>query len=1092
MLVFSRLSIRLRLIILVSFAILVLVITTTGSLLLFDRFDVSIGRIYDDRMVPLKLVQAIADDYSTNVLGAIDKAKTDLIYPDEALVIFTKARNDINLNWKEFRAHQLTPAEEALVIEIEYLFADADRYLNLVENTLIDMGDENNDELHQFDGALYMVIEPIHNKIIELVNYQLETAQQERQHAAEQSDFIGYWFMVIAIIAVLAMCVIGYLVAFSIIRPLYKLRHTIEEIEQNPSLSLQSPAVSNDEIGQLASAFYRMIQLRQRNDEEMEQLTQQTQMAFSELTEQKFMLDQHAIVTITDVQSVITYANEKFSQVSGYSNEELLGQNHRIVNSGVHDREFFHQMYQTIANGKVWHGEICNRDKDGCIYWVDATIAPFMGSDGKPKSYIALRTDITERKKAEIELINAKNMAEEAVHVKSQFLASMSHEIRTPMNGVLGMLSLLQNTQLDEDQQHRLSLAQSSAQSLLRLINDILDFSKVDAGKMELEALDFNLRNLLGELAEAMGHQAQDKNLELILNMTGIEHSMVKGDPGRLRQILTNIIGNAIKFTSQGEIVVEVNLQEVNKQLWQFNCSIRDTGIGIPADKTAKLFDSFSQVDSSTTRQYGGTGLGLAIVKKLCELMGGRVSVYSEPGKGSCFDVSVQLQKSEQSQQVLPSVDMQVLQLLIVDDNATNREVLRGQLEHWGASVSEAESGSKALSICEQQLQLEGQAFFDIAFLDMQMPDMDGAELGQLLKADPRFSSMKLIMMTSMGYQGDAKHFAELGFSGYFPKPTTTSDLFEALSVVAEGGDALQHAEPLVTSHYLKTLLHNENKASAKKRQKLPENIHILLVEDNSINQMVATGILNESGLQVVIAENGLEALQKLQQASASNNPFTLVLMDCQMPEMDGYEATRQIRMGKAGAQNTDIPIIAMTANAMQGDREKCLQAGMSDYLSKPIESEQLLGKLQQWLTDDATPLKSEKISAVENLPAQQKTNSVAPVWDLESVLERLMGKKDLLKTLLEVFFDESPERLFSLQQAIDANDSEQVRFFAHTIKGVAANLSGLRLQQQAALMEAAAKEENMQQIIELMPELVEFSEQLKQRFEQYIKNPDA
>ena len=973
-------------------------------------------------------------------------------------------------------------------------------------------------------------------------------------------------------------------------------------------------SLGRDEISRLVSAFNNMILMRQRHEEEMEQLTLQTQTAFSELIEQKFVLDQHAIVTVTDVQGIITYVNEKFSQISGYRSEELLGKNHRLINSGVHSREFFRDMYKVIANGGVWHGEMCNRAKDGHLYWLDATIAPYMGENGKPKSYIAIRTDITDRKQAELELqrsealmrglfelspvgialndfstgdflqvnhslltstgysqeefikcsywditpekykdqearqleslrstgqygpyekeyihkdghhypvllngiliqdpaskkeliwsivediterkkvenelINAKNMAEEAARAKSEFLASMSHEIRTPMNGVLGMLSLLQNTQLSEDQQHRLTLAQTSAQSLLTLINGILDFSKVDAGKMELEILDFNLRSMLGELAEAMALQAQEKNLELILDTTGIEHSMVKGDPGRLRQILTNLIGNAIKFTSQGEIVIHMNMQAVSDQQWQLNCSIRDTGIGIPPEKIPKLFESFSQVDSSTTRKYGGTGLGLAIVKKLCELMGGNVSVSSEPGKGSCFEINVRLQKSEQSQQVLPSVDMQLLNLLVVDDNTTNREVLCSQLQHWGATVIEAESSSRALSICEQQSQKKDQPFFDIAFLDMQMPDMDGAELGKILKADPRFSSMKLIMMTSMGIKGDANYYSELGFSGYFPKPTTTSDLFKALSVVAEGGNALQQAEPLVTHHYLKSLIHGDEKKLTKNQQDWPDNTRILLVEDNLVNQMVAMGILNEFGLQADIAENGLEALQSLQQASADKKPYTLLLMDCQMPEMDGYEASRQVRMGKAGARNKTVPIIAMTANVMKGDREQCLQAGMSDYLSKPIEPEQLLDKLQQWLTN----VDSLQESGATKELSTQKTNSVLSVWDQESALKRVMDKEDLLKKLLEVFFDESPERLANLKQAIEASDFKQAHFLAHSIKGVAANLGGLCLQQQAALMEAAAKQDDIVKMKELMPGLLQKSEQLKQSFEQYLKKTD-
>jgi len=891
--------------------------------------------------------------------------------------------------------------------------------------------------------------------------------------------------------------VFGFIVIFSLIwqnlkitKPIKKLTSSVSQLAEG-DYSIKIPDLGKDEIGQLADAFKNMLQQRQLYEAKLETLSRQAQQALNELTEQKFVLDQHAIVTITDVQGVITYANKKTSQISGYSNAELLNNNHRLLNSGTHSKSFFTNLYKTISSGNVWHGELCNKAKDGHLYWVDSTIAPIMGENKKPQSYIAIRTDITDQKTVENDLLIAKNVAEDAARVKSEFLASMSHEIRTPMNGVLGMLSILQNTDLNKEQQSRLMLAKNSAQSLLALLNDILDFSKVEAGKMQLESLDFNLRSMLGELAEAMMHQVKEKNIELILDTVGIEQTMVKGDPGRLRQILTNIIGNAIKFTEQGEVVVEVSLHSLNENDWQFNCQIRDTGIGIPADKISSLFDSFSQVDSSTTRVYGGTGLGLAIVTKLCELMNGNVTVNSVLGEGSCFNVSLRICKSSLSQQVLPSVDVSLLSLLIVDDNTTNREVLRCQLEHWGATVSEAESGTQAINLCEQQVLKKNQAFFDIAFLDMQMPEMDGAALGRFLKADSRFAAMKLIMMTSMGVIGDAKYFSNLGFSGYFPKPTTTTDLFEALSVVAENGVALQQAEPLVTSHYLKTLKHEDKNSGESYFPNWPHNLRLLLVEDNKMNQLVANGILNEFGLQADVAENGLQALQCLRD-TRPETPYSVVLMDCQMPEMDGYEASRQIRNGKGGEAYINIPIIAMTANAMQGDRGKCLQAGMSDYLAKPIESDQLLNKLQQWLiTSDTTIItnRHENQSIAMNSDSPVTTSPVTEVivWDQKAVLNRLSGKEDLLKQLLELFIEENPKRLSSLTLAIEDNDNKQVHLIAHTIKGVAAILCGLHLQQHAFEMEKAAKRKDMKRVEILMPELLQISEQLVSCFKEYI-----
>ncbi|VAW59509.1 sensory box histidine kinase/response regulator [hydrothermal vent metagenome] len=863
-----------------------------------------------------------------------------------------------------------------------------------------------------------------------------------------------------------------------IAKPLTLLSSSIKKLAEGDE-DVKLPYMGTDEIGQLAEAFNNMLLMRQKSNEELKQLTQQAEAAYNELREQKYVLDNHSIVSITDLSGNITYANERFSLISGYKNEELMGKNHRMVNSGKHDKHFFSEMYNTLSNGKIWSGDICNRSKTGELYWVKSTIAPIMSADGKPQNYIAIRTDITEQKKSEKELIHSKNIAEDAVRAKSDFLASMSHEIRTPMNGVLGMLSLLQNTNLDKEQQHRLMLAKGSAQSLLVLINDILDFSKVDAGKMELEFIDFNLRDLLGELVEAMTSQIKNKDIELILDTTGIEYSMVVGDPGRLRQTLTNIISNAIKFTEQGEILIRVNLESIGDEQWQLNASISDTGIGIPSEKTPVLFDSFSQVDSSTTRVYGGTGLGLAIVKKLCNLMGGSINVRSELNKGSCFEFNIQLQKSKLSQQVLPKTNIQSLNLLVVDDNATNREVLSAQLENWGASVCVAESAQHALNICEERINNNQLAFFDIAFLDMQMPVTNGAELGKKLKADPRFKTMKLIMMTSMSSMGDAKYYSNLGFSGFFPKPATTINLFEALSVVVEDGAALQQTRPLVNHHYLKELIHEEKSPLNNNLNAWPKNMRLLLVEDNKVNQLVATGVLNDFGLQVDIAENGTEALTYLQQAE-KDKPYTVILMDCQMPVMDGYEATRQIRLGKAGEINKHITIIAMTANAMAGDKQKCLDAGMDDYLTKPIESELLLKKLNQWCN---------KITIAENdIPASENTNHEKLIaWDKDAVLKRLMGKEDLLKTLLQVFLDENPTRLQDLQAAIENNDSEQARYFSHTIKGVAATLSCLNLQQQSALIEEAAKENNMAEIKSLMPALIVSAQEITTYFEDYL-----
>ncbi len=560
---------------------------------------------------------------------------------------------------------------------------------------------------------------------------------------------------------------------------------------------------------------------------------------------------------------------------------------------------------------------------------------------------LALEEQVTDKtaslKSQANDLTEALKKAEEATQLKSEFLANMSHEIRTPMNGVLGMLDLLKNSVLTKEQARRVSVASSSANSLLTVINDILDFSKIEADRLELEYINFDLRNLLENLAESIALAAQRKNVEIIIDLTDVHLSSIKSDPNRIQQILTNIVSNAIKFTEQGEIAVIAKLESAeNDNELIFRCKVQDTGIGIAKEKIPLLFGAFSQVDASTTRKYGGTGLGLSITKKLCQLLKGDVTVSSELGAGSCFEITCLVQKSESATTVVPPEEHSALNVLIVDDNKANREALCRQLEVWGVTVTVAKDGEEALALCKACFSSLNSALFDLAFIDMEMPTMNGETLVRNIRSNENYNSMKLVLMTAMETQVDSKHYAELGISSYFPKPTRTGDLLNALEIASTGVEAIardDNSSQQITGDTDITHI----------KDSWPVDTRVLLVEDNRINQMVALSVLKNIGLTADVAANGLEALKCLQEAKA-NQAYTLVIMDCQMPEMDGYEATRRIRAGDAGIENSAIAIVAMTANAMQGDKQKCIDAGMDDYLTKPIEPNSVLSKLKFWV----------------------------------------------------------------------------------------------------------------------------------------------
>jgi len=866
------------------------------------------------------------------------------------------------------------------------------------------------------------------------------------------------------------------------------------------------------------------------------------------LDNQKFALDQHAIVSITDTAGTIVYANEKFCEISGYGRHELLGQNHRIVKSGVHPAAFFSDLWGTITLGHVWHGEVCNKARDGRLYWVNATIVPLLDGDGQPRQYIAIRTDITdrkmteanlkeqldfveklldaipvplymkdtagryfklnkafeellhirrenfigqtihqllpaadaamhaiqdselfahpgtqsyeakvhardgriydtiyrktsltradgsvsgllgtiiditERKAAEIALQQAKNAAEAANQAKSEFLANMSHEIRTPMNGIIGMTDLALDSPLNDEQREYLSIVRSSAGALLTLINDILDFSKIEAGKLLVEHIAFDLHLLLAETLKPLALRAREKGLETSCVVAPEVPTHVQGDPGRLRQILVNLLGNAIKFTDHGEIALLATVDSRHNDRLTLHLAVRDSGIGIAPEKQAQIFEAFTQEDSSTTRRYGGTGLGLSICSRLVALMGGRMWVDSEVGRGSTFHCTLELQaESAPGPDIDPvTVALRGRRVLVVDDNPGDRQSLLTMLRDWDLQPEPAANSAAALALLRST-----DRPFDGILLNANMPGMDGFQLADAIHALlPGGAAPPLLMLAGDAMRGDAQRCQAHGIAGYFPKPIAAQELLAALGRLFGLADRHQQTPPanhLVTRHSLR---------------EASRALDVLLVEDHPINQKLAISLLHKWGHRVSLAQHGQEALDMF-----AGGIFDVILMDMQMPVMGGIEATQAIRQREAAGGRPRTPIIAMTANAMQGDREACLAAGMDDYIAKPIKAKDLLALL----ATIGGPLET--------------TEQPRPFDYGEALREADRETVDIIGALFLATWERDLQRLQAALQAGDAATAERT---AHSLKGTLAIFCAHPASRLAGDMEARARDRDL------------------------------
>ncbi len=821
-----------------------------------------------------------------------------------------------------------------------------------------------------------------------------------------------------------------------------------------------------------------------------EEYLQKQRLLESELFQRTLMESVQAGVILIDFEThVIEYINEAGAKMFGAEKEKIIG---NVCHKFICPAD--------VGNCPMHNPEIVIDNQEKVLLTVDGKEKPVLKSiktikiGGKNK-ILDCFVDISKEKQILEELRITNEQLMSAIHkaqelamkaelanvAKSEFLANMSHEIRTPMNAIIGMTSLLLDTELDPQQRHYAEVIQSSGDSLLSLINDILDFSKIEARKLDLEEIDFDLVSMLEDFSNTMAVKAGEKNLELIVSADENVPSLVKGDPGRLRQILTNLVGNAIKFTHQGEVKVQVSCLEETEEYAFLKFVVKDTGIGIPPDKIGKLFQKFSQVDTSMTRKYGGTGLGLAISKELAEMMGGSIGVESEYGKGSTFWFTIKIKKQKD---VKPKIfvfpeDLQNVRILIVDDNESNREILQIRLKSWGARPEEARDAFTALHILKKAK--EENDPIKLCIIDMQMPEMDGETLGKIIANDENFSDTILIMLTSIGMRGDVKRFEKIGFSAYLTKPIRHKELFEVLTTLlslsktrSSDGKRPFLTPSIITRHTVRDIQKQKKKFSAK----------VLLAEDNIVNQQVASGMLGKLGITPDIANNGREAIELLEK-----NDYDLVFMDVQMPEMDGYQATKIIRSGIYKLKNQSVPIIAMTAHALEGDKEKCIEAGMDDYLSKPVVMEQLVEILEKWLPDKIM-IETEPIT-IEKRPTPEKVGSyvTAPddpkIFDYKSFMKRVMDDKELAKTILDSFLEDIPKQIQLLKEFIEESRIHEAERQAHSIKGASANIGGEQLREVAFQIEKMCKEGNTDNVSELIQELEQKFVELKEKIQE-------